>query len=69
MKEETIKIEGMSCGHCQATVEKAISSVLGVQKVKVNLEEKNAVVDYDPEIADTKNIKAAVTEAGYDVVD
>ncbi|WP_406660707.1 copper ion binding protein [Methanolobus sp. ZRKC3] len=69
MKEETIKIEGMACGHCRATVEKAISSVPGVQQAKVSLEDKNAVVDYDPEVADIKAIKDAVTDAGYNVVD
>ncbi len=69
MAEEIIKIEGMSCGHCQATVEKAISSVTGVKQVKVNLEDKNAVVDYNPSETDIKALKAAVDEAGYTVVE
>jgi len=69
MAEEIIKIEGMSCGHCQATVEKAISSVAGVKQAKVNLEDKNATVDYDPAATDIKTVKAAVDEAGYTVVD
>ena len=69
MKQETIRIEGMACGHCQATVEKAISSVPGVKTVKVSLDNKNAVVDYDPESASIKSIKAAVSESGYEVIE
>ncbi len=39
-----IKINGMNCGHCAFSVEKAVSALAGVEKVLVNLEEKKAVV-------------------------
>ncbi|MCQ6962335.1 heavy-metal-associated domain-containing protein [Methanolobus chelungpuianus] len=69
MKQETIKIEGMMCGHCQMTVEKAIRNVKGVQDVSVNLGSKQAEVSYDPAITDSAAIQSAVTKAGYKVVD
>ncbi len=69
MKQETIKIEGMMCGHCQMTVEKAIRNVKGVQDASVNLGSKQAEVSYDPAITDPAAIRSAVTKAGYKVVD
>lgn len=69
MKQGMIKIEGMMCGHCQMTVEKAIREVKGVQDVNVNLGSKQAEVSYDPAITDSATIKSAVTKAGYKVVD
>lgn len=69
MKQEKIKIEGMMCGHCQMTVEKAIRNVKGVQDVSVNLGSKQAEVSYDPAITDSAAIRSAVIKAGYKVVD
>ena len=68
MAQEMINIKGMMCGHCQATVEKAIKAVTGIKSVKVDLANKQATVEYDPAITDINNIKKAVTDAGYEVV-
>lgn len=62
----TIMIEGMSCGHCTARVEKALKEVSGVTEVTVSLDDKNAVVTADDSV-DTEVLKKAVTEAGYEV--
>ena len=64
--KKIIKIEGMSCGHCAARVEKALSQLEGV-KAKVALDKKQAVVTADREVSDQLLI-ATVTEAGYTVV-
>lgn len=61
-----ISIEGMSCGHCSARVEKALKAVNGVAKVEVNLAAKNAVVELLGNI-DNNVLKEAVEDAGYDV--
>ena len=65
MTQETIKVEGMSCGHCQMTVTNAISGVDGVSNVEVSLKDGQATVDYDEGKTNTDAIKAAVVEAGY----
>ena len=65
MTTETIKVEGMSCGHCQMAVDKAISGVAGVSNVEVNLKDGQVTVDFDEGKTDTDAIKAAVVEAGY----
>ena len=66
MQETIIKIEGMSCRHCQAAVEKALKAVPGVQTAAVDLANKQATVTGSAPLA---ALREAVEEAGYDVVD
>ena len=61
-----LKIEGMMCMRCVAHVEKALSGVVGVCKVDVNLKKKTATIECTEEIA-CETLIAAVTEAGYEV--
>jgi len=65
MTQETIKIEGMTCEHCQMNVTKAISSVSGISSVEVNLKDGQATVDFDEGKTNTDAIKEAVVDAGY----
>ncbi len=69
-RSETMKtvidINGMNCGHCTASAEKALRAVAGVTDVSVSLENKNAVVTHDN--ADVEAMKAAIVEAGFTVV-
>ncbi|WP_340818393.1 cation transporter [Methanolobus sp. WCC4] len=65
MVETTIKVEGMSCGHCQMHVTKAINGVEGVSSVNVDQEKGEASVSYDPETTDIDTIKKAVNDSGY----
>ncbi|HEX7628196.1 MAG TPA: cation transporter [Candidatus Methanoperedens sp.] len=65
MTQIRIKIEGMMCGHCQASATKAISSVNGVSAVDVSLKDKEANVTYDPKKTNADTIKAAIVDAGY----
>lgn len=66
MQETIIKIEGMSCGHCKAAVEKALKAVAGVENAVVDLEKKQAVVTGN---AAMEAMREAVEDAGYDVVE
>lgn len=64
MDELTLKITGMSCGHCVGQVTKALTRLDGVQMYSVKVGE--AIVVYDPrEIVPTEIIKT-VNEAGYE---
>lgn len=60
-----IIIEGMSCGHCSARVEKALNDVTGI-KAKVNLEENTAYVELTAGVTDNI-LKQIVEDAGYKV--
>lgn len=61
-----INIEGMTCGHCSARVDKALNSIDGVSAT-VNLEGKYAEAVISGSVSDDM-LQAAVTEAGYEVV-
>lgn len=39
-----IKVEGMTCGHCVATVKRVIESINGIKDVEVDLESGKARV-------------------------
>lgn len=66
MKNITLTVEGMSCGHCSARVEKALNAIEGVS-AKVDLDAKAASVTY-PDTVTIDALKAAVTDAGYSVI-
>lgn len=58
-----LKVTGMTCGHCEAAVTKALAAVPGVaQVVKVSRNEERVIVDGD---ADVGAVIAAIEEEGY----
>ena len=64
--KQTFTIKGLSCAHCVARVEKAISELAGVDKVKVSLKKAQGVVKFDEEQVSAETIVQAVQEAGYE---
>ena len=65
--KKVITIEGMMCGHCTGRVQKALESIGGVAQVTMSLENKTATVELS-EAIDEEVLKAAITEAGYEVI-
>lgn len=63
---KTLSIEGMSCNHCVDHVKNALTEVSGVESAMVDLATKSAVVT--GAALDDAAMKAAVAEAGYEVV-
>ena len=63
MKDLTLHIEGMSCGHCLNTVNKALATLPGVTIKSVRI--GRADVSFDESQADAARIAQAVTAAGY----
>lgn len=64
MDELTLKITGMSCGHCIGQVTKALTRLDGVQVNSVKVGE--AIVVYDPREIVPTEIILAMNEAGYE---
>lgn len=60
----TLKVEGMSCKHCVATVRKALEGVAGVKKAVVDLEGKSATVTAKDSVK-RADLIAAVEKAGF----
>ncbi len=60
------KIEGMTCHHCENTIEDALKKE-GVVKVEAHHAKKIARIEYDPAIISEAQIKIIIREAGYEV--
>ena len=65
--QKTIKIEGMMCGHCEATVKKALESLDGVEEAVVSHEAGTAELKLSADVADDVLTKA-VEEKDFKVV-
>jgi len=68
MTQETIKVEGMSCMHCQLRVKKAVEDVEGVQRADVNLQTKQVTIDFEEGKENLEKVKATIRETGYEPV-
>ena len=62
----TLKINGMMCPHCEATVKTALESIDGVTSAEVSHESGTAVVTISKEVSDDV-LKKAVVDKGYTV--
>lgn len=67
MEKLTLKIEGMTCGHCEARVTKVLAEVDGVTDAKVSLEEGTATVEFETGKVTEDSLIDAVEDAGYEV--
>lgn len=59
----TVKISGMSCGHCVTSVKSALKNIPGIASFDVKIGE--AVIEG---AVDTAKVKDAIEEEGYEVV-
>ena len=64
--KKTMKIEGMMCGHCEATVKKALEGLEGVASAEVSHEAGTAVVELSADVADDI-LKKTVEDKDYKV--
>jgi copper chaperone CopZ len=63
MRQATLHIEGMSCGHCLNAVNRALSGVPGVRVDALRI--GRADVSYDEDVTGPPQLEAAVADAGY----
>lgn len=66
MQNVSVKIAGMSCGHCVMSVKGALNEVAGVQASEVKV--GSASVSFEAP-ATIESIAAAINESGYEVVE
>ena len=62
-----MKIDGMTCQHCVKTVTETVTMIIGVERVEVNLEEKNAIIEYEESQVQLEKISKQIIEAGFEV--
>ncbi|XP_055312676.1 copper-transporting ATPase 1 isoform X4 [Sitodiplosis mosellana] len=60
-----ISIDGMRCQSCVKNIEGNIGSQPGVKQIKVNLEEKMAIVEYDSEVCTDEAVAEMINDMGF----
>lgn len=65
MERVTLTIDGMTCGHCVGSVDRALKELAGVTVEQVRIGQ--ATVSYDPASASTDRIARAIEDEGYSV--
>jgi copper chaperone len=67
MTQTTLKAEDISCDHCIASIEKAVTKLPSLRFLGGDPAEKEVTVEYDPAVLDIGAIEAAMEEEGYPV--
>lgn len=65
--KETVKIEGMTCSHCEMTVKKALEALDGVESAAVSHEKGTAELSLSKDVAE-QDIKKAIEDKDYKFV-
>ncbi|MFO1443812.1 copper chaperone CopZ [Bacillus sp. Bva_UNVM-123] len=67
MEKATLKVAGMSCGHCVKAVEGSVGELRGVASVQVHLNNGTVDVEYNASEVSLDKIKETIDDQGYDV--
>ncbi len=68
LETKTFNIGGMTCSNCETRVTEALTKLSGVFDVNVSLRNEDARFNYDPSQITLKQIAAAITELGYEIL-
>ncbi|MFF0318265.1 heavy-metal-associated domain-containing protein [Micromonospora sp. NPDC005252] len=68
MVDATFQVRGMTCGHCVSAVSAEVGAIAGVRDVQVDLATGRVTVTSEQPV-DAESVRAAVDEAGYDLVE
>ncbi|XP_061301755.1 copper-transporting ATPase 1 [Pezoporus flaviventris] len=60
-----LKVDGMTCHSCTSTIEGKIGKLQGIQRIKVSLDNQEAVVVYQPHLITAEEIKHQIEAAGF----
>jgi len=64
-----LRVGGMACSFCVASIEKALGRMEGVLKVNVNLAHEEALVEYRPDVVGPGELKDTLRDLGYTLRD
>jgi len=67
-KEINLPITGMTCANCAATIDRVLKKNEGVEDVRVNYANENALIQFIPSLISEKELTRIIEKAGYGVV-
>lgn len=65
--EKTVHIGGMHCDMCEASIEKGINELEGIEDVHASWNDSTAIVRYDESVTSKEEIEKAIEKRGYSV--
>ena len=68
-KTATIRVEGMHCKMCSASITKALKATDGVEKVEVSFEKGVAVVQYDDQKVTEARLREVINGTGFKAIE
>lgn len=66
--EMKLKVEGMTCDECEASIAKGVNQLAGIDSISANHEDSTAFVRFDSSKTDLTKISTAIEGRGYHVV-
>jgi copper chaperone len=67
MTQESLKVEGMTCQHCVETITEGLGTIVGINKVAVDLYKKEVHIGYNEEETNLKEISFKIVEMGFEL--
>jgi copper chaperone len=67
MRQITLLVPDISCGHCKSSIEGAVASMDGVARVEVSISKRTVDIEYDPVQVDLAAIIIAIDDQGFEV--
>ncbi len=68
MQTTTIIIKGMTCVGCINSVKAVLKNLSGIARTEVTLEPAQAIIQYDSNNINIEQIKEAIVDAGFEVI-
>jgi copper chaperone len=68
MKKVIFQVEGISCGHCEAAIKKALFALAGVENCTADAKIGEVSINFDETTVNIEKLKNEIIEAGYDVL-
>lgn len=69
MEKITLTVKGMTCMGCVRSVKNVLEPMSGVASVEITLDNGQVVIAFDPTKSNVDQFRAAIQDAGYEVVD
>lgn len=67
-KTVTIRVDGMKCAKCSASVTKALKATEGVEDAQVSSEKGEAVIKYDDQKLSETKLREVINSTGFKAV-
>ena len=67
MATSVLNVPTISCGHCENTINEALTPLAGVSSVRVDIPTKKVTVEYDASKTNIERFKAVLAEEEYPV--